>query len=146
MHVNYQAAVESHLRMWNSRASIICQYINDGIDSGIISEATSTLHGEWGHQNNGNEYIVLYQNELPSDVFLHGSEKGNRDAYWCACGYTLPTQRTPIQSQSIKPVSYTNMKNDQRRNHLSLVVCSISNLLDLWEFHLSYSISTDIPF
>lgn len=84
MYVNYQTAVESHLRMWNSRASIICQYINDGIDSGIISEASFTLHGEWGHQNNGNEYIVLYQNELPSDVFFHGSEKGNRDAYWWA--------------------------------------------------------------
>ena len=84
MYVNYQTAVESHLRMWNARASIICQYINDGIDSGLISEATPTLYGEWGRQNNGNEYIVLYQNELPSDVFFHGSEKGNRDAYWCA--------------------------------------------------------------
>ena len=29
-----------------------------------------------------------------------------------------------------KPDSYANMKNDQRRNHLSLVVCSISNLLN----------------
>ncbi len=51
-----------------------------------------------------------------------------------ACGYTLSTQRTPTQSQSIKFVSYTNMKNDQRRYHLSLVVCSVSNLLYHWEF------------
>ena len=29
------------------------------------------------------------------------------------------------------------MKNDQRRNHLSLVVCSISNLLDKWTKNLS---------
>ena len=32
-----------------------------------------------------------------------------------------------------KTDGYANMRNDQRRNHLSLVVCSVSNLLDKWE-------------
>ena len=61
--------------------------------------------------------------QVGTEITLHCVKLGHTVRHRRARGYTLSTQRTPIQSQSIKPVSYTNMKNDRRRKFFGRLFC-----------------------